>query len=74
LTAKQIAAVTKIMSDQHLNIDAKKLTSRASILVKEEYPRSCVQIICVRCMALTAFMEISRSMDVDISFQEDNIV
>ena len=45
LAAKQIAAVTKIMSDQHLNIDRiKRLTSRASIVVKEEYPRSCVQL------------------------------
>jgi phosphoserine phosphatase len=63
------------MSDQHLNIDAKKLTSRASILVKEEYPRFLVQLsVSGRKALLTAsFMEISRSMDVDISFQEDNM-
>jgi phosphoserine phosphatase len=67
------------MSDQHLNIDSiKRLTSRASILVKEEYPRSCVQlsvsgIMENKALMTASFMEISRSMDVDISFQEDNM-
>jgi phosphoserine phosphatase len=44
LTAEQLAAVTKIMSDQQLNIDSiKRLTSRASVVI-EENPRSCVQL------------------------------
>ncbi|NGY36231.1 phosphoserine phosphatase SerB [Flavobacterium sp. XN-5] len=79
LAAKQIAAVTKVMSDQNLNIDTiKRLTSRASVVVKEENPRSCVQlsvsgIMQNKALMTASFMEISRSMDVDISFQEDNI-
>ena len=79
LAAKQLAAVTKIMSDQNLNIDSiKRLTSRASIIIDEDNPRSCVQLsvsgIIEDKVSMTAsFMEISRSLDVDISFQEDNI-
>lgn len=79
LAAKQMAAVTKILSDQQLNIDSiKRLTSRASIVIKEENPRSCVQLsvsgtIEDKTVVTASFMEISRSLDVDISFQEDNI-
>jgi phosphoserine phosphatase len=37
LTAEQLAAVTKIMSDQQLNIDSiKRLTSRASVVIEEK--------------------------------------
>jgi hypothetical protein len=66
LTAKQIAAVTKIMSDQHLNIDAKRLTSRF-YFVKEEYPRSCVQLSVSgrmenKALLTASFMEISRTL------------
>jgi phosphoserine phosphatase len=75
LTAKQIAAVTKIMSDQNLNIDAIRLTSRF-YFVKEEYPRSCVQLSVSggwkKGFMTASFMEIS-NFDVDISFQEDNM-
>jgi phosphoserine phosphatase len=78
LTAEQLAAVTKIMSDQQLNIDSiKRLTSRASVVIEEENPRSCVQLsvsgLIEDKVAMTAsFME-TRSLVVDISFQEDNI-
>ena len=41
LTAVQLAAVTKIMSDQHLNIDSIiRLTGRTSVEEKEEYTSS----------------------------------
>lgn len=79
LAAAQLAAVTKIMSDHNLNIDSiKRLTGRTSIVETEVYPRSCVQLSVSGALAdksiLTAsFMEISRTLDVDISFQEDNI-
>lgn len=79
LTAKQLAAVTKIMSDQKLNIDSIiRLTGRTSVVEKEEYPRSCVQLsvtgtIDDKTMMTANFMEISRTLNVDISFQEDNI-
>nr|WP_314864590.1 phosphoserine phosphatase SerB [uncultured Flavobacterium sp.] len=79
LTAVQLAAVTKIMSNQHLNIDSIiRLTGRTSVVEKEEYPRSCVQlavtgIIEDKASMTASFMEISRTLDVDISFQEDNM-
>lgn len=79
LTATQLAAVTKIMSDQKLNIDSiKRLTGRVSIVEADEYPRSCIQLsvsgATVDKSVMTAsFMNISRALDVDISFQEDNI-
>ncbi|MDD2820448.1 MAG: phosphoserine phosphatase SerB [Flavobacterium sp.] len=79
LTAAQLAAVTKIMSDQNLNIDSIiRLTGRTSIVDKEEYPRSCVQLsvtgsIVDKTVMTASFMEISRTLDVDISFQEDNM-
>jgi phosphoserine phosphatase len=79
LTATQLAAVTKIMSDQHLNIDSIiRLTGRTSVVEQEEYPRSCVQLSVTGTIedktSMTAsFMEISRTLDVDISFQEDNM-
>jgi phosphoserine phosphatase len=79
LTAAQLAAVTRIVSDQNLNIDAiKRLTGRVSITEKEEFPRSCVQLSVTgsiedKSLMTASFMEISRSLDVDISFQEDNM-
>ncbi|MFV5698365.1 phosphoserine phosphatase SerB [Flavobacterium sp. ZT3R17] len=79
LTAVQLAAVTRIMSDQNLNIDSiKRLTGRVSIIEKEEFPRSCVQLsvtgdIVDKASMTASFMEISRTLDVDISFQEDNM-
>ena len=79
LTAAQLAAVTKIMSDQNLNIDSIiRLTGRTSVVEKEEYPRSCVQLsvtgtIVDKTVMTASFMEISGNLDVDISFQEDNM-
>jgi phosphoserine phosphatase len=79
LTAVQLSAVTKIMSDQNLNIDAiKRLTGRVSIIEKEEFPRSCVQLSVAghiedKTSMTASFMEISRTLNVDISFQEDNM-
>lgn len=79
LTAVQLAAVTRILSNQNLNIDAiKRLTGRVSIVEKEEYPRSCIQLsvtgtIVDKTQMTASFMEISRTLDVDISFQEDNM-
>ena len=79
LTAVQIAAVTKILSNQNLNIDAiKRLTGRVSIIEKEEFPRACIQLsvtgtIVDKSFMTASFMDISRNLDVDISFQEDNM-
>ncbi len=79
LAASQLAAVAKLLSDQNLNIvSIIRLTGRTSVVEKEEYPRSCIQLSLtgdiVDKIAMTAsFMEISRTLNVDISFQEDNI-
>ncbi|HQF47981.1 MAG TPA: ACT domain-containing protein, partial [Flavobacterium alvei] len=79
LTAAQLAAVTQIMSNQKLNIDSIiRLTGRVSVVEKEEYPRSCVQLsvtgnINDKTLMTASFMEISKELNVDISFQEDNM-
>ena len=79
LTAKQLAAVTKILSNQNLNIDSIiRLTGRVSVIEKEEYPRSCIQLsvtgnIVDKTLLTANFIKISGDLDVDISFQEDNM-
>lgn len=79
LAASQLAAVAKLLSDQNLNIvSIIRLTGRTSVVEKEEYPRSCIQLsvtgdILDKIGMTASFMEISRTLDVDISFQEDNI-
>lgn len=79
LTAVQLAAVTKIMSDQNLNIDSIiRLTGRISVVEKEEYPRSCIQLsvtgnIIDKTAINASFMQISGDLNVDIAFQEDNM-
>lgn len=79
LEAKQISEVTKVISDKKLNIDSiKRLTGRLSLLKEEEYPRASVQLsirgkIENKSEFTEKFMQISRELDVDIAFQEDNI-
>lgn len=79
LTAEQISEVTKVVSEKNLNIDSiKRLTGRTSLVKKEEYPRASIQLsIRGKFEDKTDFtkriMEISRDLDVDIAFQEDNI-
>lgn len=79
LTAEQISKVTEIISEKNLNIDAiKRLTGRLSLIKKEEYPRSCIQLsirgkIDNKADFTAKFMQISHDLNVDIAFQEDNI-
>lgn len=79
LTAQQISQVTKIISDKNLNIDAiKRLTGRLSLVREEEYPRASIELsirgkIDNKAEFTEKFMHISRELDVDIAFQEDNI-
>lgn len=79
LSAEQISQVTKVISEKNLNIDAiKRLTGRTSLVKKEEYPRASIQLSIrgkIDCKAdfTEKFMQISRDLDVDIAFQEDNI-
>ncbi len=79
LAAQQISEVTKVISEQNLNIDAiKRLTGRLSLIKEEEYPRASIQLsirgkIHNKVEVTKKFMEISHDLDVDIAFQEDNI-
>ena len=79
LSADQISQVTKVISDKNLNIDAiKRLTGRMSLVNEEKYPRASIQLSIrgkIDCKAdfTERFMQISRDLDVDIAFQEDNI-
>lgn len=79
LTAKQLSEVTKVISEKNLNIDAiKRLTGRASLLKDEEYSRASIQLsirgaIKNKSEFTERFMQISRELDLDIAFQEDNI-
>ncbi len=79
LAAKQISEVTKIISEKNLNIDSiKRLTGRLSLVKQEEYPRASIQLsirgkIKDKAEFTEKFMQISKELDVDIAFQEDNI-
>ncbi len=79
LAAEQISEVTKVISEKNLNIDSiKRLTGRLSLVKPEEYPRASIQLsirgrIDNKEEMTAKFMEISRELDVDIAFQEDNI-
>ena len=80
LTSQQIAEVTKIISEQELNIDAiQRLTGRPP-LEEENKPqtKSCVELS-VRGTPIdkdqlrSSFMTLSTNLGFDISFQEDNM-
>lgn len=79
LAAQQISEVTKIISDKNLNIDSiKRLTGRISLVEKDEYPRASIQLsirgkIDDKTDFTKKMMQISKDLDVDIAFQEDNI-
>ena len=79
LTAEQISEVTKVISEKNLNIDAiKRLTGRASLIKEDEYPRASIQLsirgaIHNKAEFTEKFMQISRDLDLDIAFQEDNM-
>ncbi len=79
LLAEQISEVTRVISETNLNIDSiKRLTGRISLIDDEDYPHSSIQlsvrgkIECKEVMT-SRFMEISRDLNIDIAFQEDNI-
>lgn len=79
LLAAQIAAVTKVFTEEGLNIDhITRLTGRIPINETNNQSRSSVQMSVrgtVKCKATLQkkFMDISRSLGIDIGFQEDNI-
>lgn len=79
LAAEQIAEVTKVISEKNLNIDSiKRLTGRISLTKEEDYPRASIQLsirgkISDKAELTEKFMQISKALNVDIAFQEDNI-
>ena len=79
LAAEQISAVTSVVSEINLNIDSiKRLTGRTSLVKTDPYPRASIQLsvrgeIKDKAAVTSKLMEISRNLDVDIAFQEDNI-
>ncbi len=79
LTAKQIAAVSKIIAEQNLNIDnMTRLTGRIPLDEKQRAAKSCVELS-VRGNPINhknmqqSFMELSSSLNFDISFQEESM-
>lgn len=79
LTAKQIAAITFIVSEQGLNIDdIKRLTGRIPLDENTRTPKASVEFSVRgtprnRDEMQKKFMEISSDLDMDISFQEESM-
>jgi len=79
LSAKQIAAVTRILADQGLNIDAiKRLTGRMPLDEQKASVRACIEFS-VRGTARDIeemqreLMRLSSELGMDFSFQQDNM-
>lgn len=79
LTAKQIAAVSKIIAEQNLNIDNMvRLTGRIPLDEKQRAAQSCVELSVRgtpvnRQQMQQAFLELTSSLNFDISFQEESM-
>ncbi len=79
LTAKQIAAVSKIIAEQQLNIDnIVRLTGRVPLDEEQRAPKSCVELS-VRGTPTNkeqmqeSFLDLSSELNFDISFQEESM-
>ena len=79
LTAKQIAAVSKIIAEQKLNIDnIVRLTGRIPLDEEQRAAQSCVELSVRgtpsdRQQMQEAFLELTSSLNFDISFQEESM-
>ena len=80
ITAKQIAAVSKVVAQQELNIDAiQRLTGRMPLHEGEEaMNKSCIEFSVRgtptdKGMMQKELMELASSLDFDVSMQEDTI-
>ncbi len=79
LTAKQIGAVTRILANQGLNIDAiKRLTGRIPLDEKKASTRACIEFSVRgtpnnRQLMQEELMKLSRDLDMDFSFQLDDM-
>lgn len=80
ITAKQLSVITKVLSDQNLNIDSiKRLTGRPSIDIKDENSlRSCIELsvrgdLIDKSILSAHFLAYSAELGIDISFQKDDM-
>lgn len=79
LTAKQVSSVTRVLADEKLNIDfIKRLTGRTPLIKEDESLRSCIELsvrgeLSNRNSIQKQLVQLSAELDVDISFQEDNM-
>ncbi|WP_390883264.1 phosphoserine phosphatase SerB [Hoylesella pleuritidis] len=79
LSAKQIAAATKVIADQGLNIDSiLRLTGRMSIKRPERNVRACIEFSLrgtphAPSDLQAELMKLSTSLGIDFSFQRDNM-
>lgn len=79
LSAKQIAAATKVIADQGLNIDSiLRLTGRMSVKRPERNVRACIEFSLrgtphAPSDLQAELMKLSTSLGIDFSFQRDNM-
>ena len=79
LSAKQIAAATKIIADQGLNIDfIRRMTGRISIKHPERNVRSCIEFSLRgtpknRSLMQSKLMHLALEQEIDFSFQRDDM-
>ena len=79
LSAKQIAAATKIIADQGLNIDfIRRMTGRISIKHPERNVRSCIEFSLRgtpknRSLMQSKLMHLASVQEIDFSFQRDDM-
>ncbi len=79
LSAKQIAAATKIIADQGLNIDfIRRMTGRISIKHPERNVRSCIEFSLRgtpknRSLMQSKLMHLASEQEIDFSFQRDDM-
>jgi phosphoserine phosphatase len=80
ITARQLAMVTKAISEQNLNIDSIiRLTGRPSIEINDDNEtRSCVEFsvrgeLIDKNILSSQFMQYSADLGIDISFQKDDM-
>lgn len=79
LSAKQIAAATKIIADQGLNIDfIRRMTGRISIKHPEKNVRSCIEFSLRgtpknRSLMQSKLMHLASEQEIDFSFQHDDM-
>lgn len=79
LTAKQVSRVSSVLANEKLNIDfIKRITGRTPLYDRDETLRSCIELsvrgeLTNRNAIQKQLVAISAELDVDISFQEDNM-